>query len=319
MDISRKIEQLSSAENINTLNTNFKAELLAASLIEAGYDQNRMVLERRGVDSNGFIREIDIMRVKYPSSDPSASYFSIQTGRGGIYDTLPEGVFHCEMPCKGDKSKEQMLEEIAMHRNEEFYARKFFALYEMEIDKLRIQYQLKEILFDKKTIYRDFTNIFIRYWNIITEMDDHEALRFVMIVPYINKFRINECKIANTLSFILENDISIKRKNISRLSRVSCTVPISEMRLGINTILSGRENNETHILCSVSNLISQEVPDYLECGRKKIILDALFALFFDCDSHFHTSIMVAEDQRKCGLGGVNTYLGINTYLNTNES
>ena len=212
-----------------------------------------------------------------------------------------------------------MLEEIAVHRNEEFYARKFFSLYEMEIDKLRVQYQLKEIFFDKKTIYRDFTNIFVKYWDIIEKMEDDEALRFVMIVPYINKFRIDDTKIANTLSFILENDIEIKRENIVKTTKISCALPISKMRLGINTTLSAGGNKESHIKCLVSNLTGDEVPDFLECGRKKIILNTLYDLFFNCDCHFHTSIMVAENQREWELGGVNTYLGINTYLNKNES
>lgn len=316
MNKHKTIEQLSSSNDINTLYTNFKAELLAATLIESGYDENSIILGRKEVDSNGFIREINRIRVKYPSSDPNSPFFSIQTGRNSIYDTLPEGIFHGVLPSGKNVGKEEILYEITTHRNEEFYARRFFSLYEIEIDRLRIMFQFNEMIFYKKTIYRDFTNLFLRHWDIIDSMNDAEALRFIIVIPYINTIKVDDNKIAKAISFILEDDIKIKRYNIGYHDvGVLNKSYLSKMILGVNSVLSVVIDKQPKLKCDVVNLDSDSVSVYLENGRKRKILETLFSICTDSNLNYTLSISTIETSKFWGLGDKNNYLGINTHLN----
>ena len=53
-------------------------------------------------------------------------YLYLHVNRRSIYDALPEGIFHKNLHQSGKVSKEQVLDEIRIHREEEFFARAFF-------------------------------------------------------------------------------------------------------------------------------------------------------------------------------------------------
>jgi hypothetical protein len=77
----------------NSPTTDFKAEIIAASLIEQGYDPSRILLIREGSFKRGFSKDIEEVSLHFSAQDLS-DYLHIKTNRESIYDILPEGIFH---------------------------------------------------------------------------------------------------------------------------------------------------------------------------------------------------------------------------------
>ena len=56
--------------------------------------------------------------------------------------------------------KSRFLEEIRIHRDEEFFARRFFKPFEISLDYMLVAFQNKERRIDEMNVHRDFINIF---------------------------------------------------------------------------------------------------------------------------------------------------------------
>lgn len=75
----------------------------------------------------GFSKDIQEIRSEYSHYDLT-DYLYLHVNRRSIYDALPEGIFHKNLHQSGKMSKEQVLDEIRIHREEEFFARRFSSL-----------------------------------------------------------------------------------------------------------------------------------------------------------------------------------------------
>ncbi|MCY6337572.1 hypothetical protein OXV67_01685 [Bacteroides fragilis] len=110
----------------NTMDTDFKAELYGALLSEAGFDTTQIMMVRDGNNLSNVSK--DIRSVKHRNLPGMAdSCIEVKTNRRGIYDSLPEGLFHDSLFPGKVKDLELILEEMQQHRNEEFFIRRFSA------------------------------------------------------------------------------------------------------------------------------------------------------------------------------------------------
>ena len=71
-------------------------------------------------------------------------YLVIALNKEGLYDYLPEGLFHQPRKLDSFKSKQQTLEEIKQVRQQEKEARNFFSPFENEFQHLRLGLELLE-------------------------------------------------------------------------------------------------------------------------------------------------------------------------------
>lgn len=135
----------------NTMDTDFKAELYGALLAEAGFDTAQIMMVRDGNNLSNVSKDIRSVKHRNHVGIAEGAYIELKTNRRGIYDSLPEGLFHEALFPGKVKDLELILEEMQQHRNEEFFIRRFFSLLESEVDREGIQAQLLELRYDKRT------------------------------------------------------------------------------------------------------------------------------------------------------------------------
>lgn len=135
----------------NTMDTDFKAELYGALLAEAGFDTAQIMMVRDGNNLSNVSKDIRSVKYRHHPSMAEGTYIELKTNRRGIYDSLPEGLFHEALFPGKVKDLGLILEEMQQHSNEEFFIRRFFSLLESEVDREGIQAQLLELRYDKKT------------------------------------------------------------------------------------------------------------------------------------------------------------------------
>ena len=79
--------------SFNLPDTDFKAEVVASGLKEAGYDAERTLISRKGDIRRGFSKDIHDIHSEYSHYDLT-DYLYLYVNRRSLYDALPEGIFH---------------------------------------------------------------------------------------------------------------------------------------------------------------------------------------------------------------------------------
>jgi hypothetical protein len=302
----------------NTSTSDFRAEIVAANLIEQGYDPSRILLVREGGSRRGFSKDIEGISLHFSAHDLS-DYLHIRTNREGIYDILPEGIFHRTINHKFNPDREDMLDEIKIHREEEFFARKFFRLFEMELDNMLTEITLFETKFDRRISHSGFVEIFLFYWPVIKLLERDRAILFLQhVIPVIHKIRSSHIEIEEALSLIL--DVPVHLENIILAAKEAADFFESELgksKLGIDFILGNTFNDGIYDMkVRIGPMSALKMKAFLKDEPADRILDALCRLFLPGNVFVVKDyILVPEDSVFIlSTGQTSTWLGINSYI-----
>ncbi len=301
---------------INNTDTDYKAEVYAAQLIEQGFDGERIQIIRKGGGKRGFSKDIEEIRLHFSDQDLK-DYLYIEANKEGIYDILPEGVFH-QSTHKKNKDKEDVLDEIKAHRLKEFHARRFFQVFEVEADHALVEAYLYEIKYDKKISNTNFTDIFISYWSLLKLFKPEQSILFMHIIPYLHQIRNNHEEIEKTMSLLLEVPVGIEHIKLPAKDADSFFESVlDESCLGIDFVLGKTFDDGIYDLKVTMGPISAKKMEYfLEPAVGNKILDALCHLFFPGDIFVVKDFKVLPEDAAFVLSHQEhpTFLGINTFL-----
>ena len=111
------------AFSINHLKHDIKAEVIAAEIIENGLSPAEIVI----IPDGSFRRKYskDVISAEVIKSDDGQKVLGIHVTRDGLYDSLPEAIFH-DLSTQPLTSGHEMAKLSKMQKNEEKEARLFF-------------------------------------------------------------------------------------------------------------------------------------------------------------------------------------------------
>jgi len=301
----------------NLLDTDFRAEALAASWIEDGFDSERIQIIRKGGARRGFSKDVDEIGLYFSDYDLK-DYLQIKTNRDGIYDTLPEGIFHEATHKKFNRDKEDIVDEIKQHRLEEFYARKFFQAFEVESDYALVLAYLFEAQYDKKISNSNYTDVFLPYWPLLKLLNAEQRVLFMHTIPFLDQIRNNNEEIEETMSALLEVPVKIKRIKLPAKNADSFFESVTgESRLGVNLVLGKVvDDGQYDMKITVGPISAKKMEYFLETSVGNTILDSLCRLFIPADVFVVKDFRIFPEDAAFILshGEVNTFLGINTFI-----
>src|SRR5687768_7995784 len=131
--------------NTNTLNNlftnldnDFRAEVIAAEMVEAGLDAERILILMLGPLKRPFSKDVQSVTEELSEYDHK-EYSLVKTPKEGVYDMLPEGLFHHPATHNSGKSEKEIIKMMKQRAVEEQQARKFFLPFEATINFLRMQ------------------------------------------------------------------------------------------------------------------------------------------------------------------------------------
>lgn len=127
--MSRSLSEL--ANRINNTSEDIKAEVIVSNLLSSGIRRDDILIRFAGQLKRP--RSSDIAEVKITQDSKGRDRVEIALNRDGIYDTLPEGLFHQPSADRKGHSVSTMVEEYHQQRREEKKARQFFAPFENEL------------------------------------------------------------------------------------------------------------------------------------------------------------------------------------------
>ncbi len=298
-------------EGINGLYTDFRSDVVAATVVDNGFDADNVIVLRRRGSERQTDKEVDSVEYKPDYEGNGNDVLLIKTNRRGIYDNLPEGLFHTPSSLR-NRSKEKIISNIRSQHRDEFYIRRFFSLYEAEVEHSRIDIRLTELRYDRPARHRARVDTLGHFWPVIGRMDSLTAILFVRTIPSISEIRNSYTQIARALGTILGYPIRIVIEN--RAVRADMNFPrLGTMRLGVDSVLKGAQNrpHARVIIQAPREAINGLVPS----GKTRDVVETLLGIYLPDEVTPVVEIrpeMVVYTSRFGGRLGVNTKLKDNS-------
>ncbi|NDV64662.1 hypothetical protein [Bacteroides sp. 224] len=301
-------------QNINSLYSDFRSHIIVAGLVDNGFDEDDILLMR----NDGAARETDkeIVSVRLKDSDDDGEkkkkILVLKTNRPGIYDNLPETLFHSGIGLK-NYNKENVLDTVKRQQEEERLIRKFFSLYEAEIDRAKVEIGRTELEYDRTGKHRSFVEAFSRFWTVIKDMDSQTATLFTLTIPHISEIRNRYDKTAQAISMIMGYDVSIQC-GIRKIHIGTKSPKLGIMKLGVNSVLR-KDIKEKYAEVKI-NVPEKSVRDLLPQTSGRKIVEILLETFIPANVSCEISLCPTKEAFTSRIGNKNNpcILGVNAKL-----
>lgn len=304
----------------NELFTDYKAIAYAADLIERNViDADRIEIIPLGADKRAFAKDIENSDAYY-SEIRRQDRIRIYNNREGLYDMLPEGLFHSPPTGSAGMDEESMVKDIRDRREEEKQARLFFTPFDAEINHVRIMTELYENMLDKKTTYSDLSQIFEFGWDEFNLLNKEQSIIWMHLLPEIQQKRNDIDFVAKVLTALFSLPITIldATANVGPVKIADeLQMQLGASSLGIDTIIGDSfmpeyESFNIHIGPSSP----QELVNFIPGQKNRAILDMAISYLIPVDAEVNVELLTARDFQETLLSadGENAYLGYTVYI-----
>lgn len=305
---------------INQLSFDLKAEMLIAVLAERKIDPDEVLSAFEGQFKRNWSRDIE-----------GSASLNLETGeeklclhlnRDGVYDTLPELLFHNNLETD-NQSAEEMAKDSMRMKTEEKDARTFFQPFENEIFLLRVELAMKENhLF--KNIYAEFLNGIIQdFWRVDTDLPENYTNRLKKLLPLVYSITGDYDLTAQCLEFIIKESVLISAATEHQDGICNGDFHhsgiLGECLLGVDTVsgnmVSGFVNR---LIFSIGPIVNAETNEYIKNGSMDSFMHCFYSYFIPYEIDVETKYIFEAEQSMFILhDNISThfsYLGYNSVI-----
>jgi type VI secretion system protein ImpH len=300
--------------DIQELNLDLRAEVIAASLIQKGMQPGLIIVQPKGNSQRAYRKDVSAFYTLLSDYD-NTEYLYIETHRDGFYDALPENIFHQPTRGRTEKNKYEVIDEIKKHRAEEKAARKFFLPLEQEYTAVKTLLHILEDDFEKNTNNSRLINVFSEHWPILKKLDPYHAYIFLRIIPLIHTIRNNFELAGKTMSLILGIPVEIQLHQPGKIDARSFLFDLGGCVLGMDsTVGTDVFDGEYDLKVNIGPLKEQEIPYFITGGKYETIVDELLDYFIGANYLYHKEILIDELEKNFTLAADKVILGVNAFL-----
>ncbi len=302
----------------NKLQTDFKAEAVAVNLLKYHRAVSNIFIDRIGINDRAYLKDIKNISSNYLGFDEEV--FTIETYREGIYDYLPEGVFHPPSLGASRKNVDTVVREIRKQKRVEEDARKFFKPFELEIFFTEISALLKEYDFDISSDTDALLNTVSELWPLIKMMDKQNAYVFIYILPFFHQIRGDKKWFERCMSAFLQIPVKVTFSSnvIDRVEEQDDSMLLGNSRLGVTYIPSGRHmDGQRNWVVNIGPIPYEEMKKYIRGNVFQKVLQTMYDYFLpvnvEVEENFITekqeySFALDLDERNASRLGYSTFL-----------
>lgn len=305
-----------------------QAETIVAKIAEWGqqtdgnFDPNALFIRTTSLFERGHRKDV----VKIEQED---GLIDIAISREGLYDAMPELLFHEPAYANVQSSADRMRKATQKNKKEAELARKFFAPIENEFYLLR-----SDILYQERKNSYGFTNnnnIFVNFWNIDqwkrgakNILNAKQTILLLYLLPVAHSIVGNRALTAMCLESILGVPVKIDLaapKKTQLQDYAPDLAGLGNMTLGADTILVGDfEDGTPSLEIMIGPILKKEVVNYLPGNKDhRLLEELLYPYFFQVGIDIITTITIAEEDQAFKFSETapiaeNGYLGYSVYL-----
>lgn len=304
-------------EVIANYNADIKAEVVVGELHDNNFSQNEILTHHVG----SFLRPVrkDIQEVSYPENvlPDEAEEIVLELSRDGLYDALPEGLFHQPSLRSRAAKKGDVMEELKKHRQEEGFARKFFAPFENEFFNLQVLLEKRE-----KSAIQGFTTnanrkLLQQIWRVMHTLTSKQINLLMHYLPLAHHLRGDIEKLEKVMQSVLGVSVLLQYTQRTHVINFENDQRLNQMTLGLDSVLGNTfVLSIPHLEIHIGPLSAKDFHSFLPLGEGHQLLKLLQDFFFP--SHVHTDLKLTM-QRSENKFSINeksniSYLGYNTYI-----
>jgi len=289
-----------------------RAESLMAYLINKGVDPELLIAESLGISKRSYRKEVSDFRTEISDYD-NRDYLFLQTQREGLYDSLPENIFHQPSKGKTEKTTRETIQEIRRYKQEQSEARRFFLPFEYGFQHIKVLLCLFEQDFEKHAANSRVIDIFSEQFGILKKLDMASAYQFLRLIPLIHQIRNDFCMVASCLElilgvpFVIENVFVPTKNAVQGASLGNCS-------LGMDLVTGGWTTDGNCSLKTIIGPLGQEaIKGFISGGNNDLILDELLGYFISADYEVVKELVVEENCREIVLDE-GALLGVNSFI-----
>ena len=303
----------------NQIETDFKATAIAAEMIENEMVKvSEIIILPKGPKKRAYDKEIAGLEVSL-SDITNRRVMNISINRDGLYDMLPEGLFHKPPASSVMITEEEMIKDIKARRAEEKQTRNFFAPFEAELNHLRTMIELYENRIDKKNEYDDLINIFLNEWQEFSCFTNKQMLILMHVLPVIHEQRNNIAFISNVLGMMFKVPLTITRKFSYHQSKSDVNGSVTALggaALGVNFIAGNVIEPEEELLINIGPVSATHMMEFLPGGLTSKAIDIMLSYFLPLQTGLRFNLVASAESQKLVIGGAgaNSILGYTTFL-----
>ncbi len=296
----------------NTLYTDYRAEFVAACLIENGLDANEVRIIREGLANGG--KNIDKI-IRENSLDGFSQYLSIYTKKSNLYESLPDGLFHKRMDIDDKKNKQAVIDYMKRERQVALNASVFFKPFEMTLDRFDVEANRYEMRLEKREHYDDFIRLFETLNPLFKGLPLDKALFVVSLLSQTYRLT-NPEQIAEILSVVLDCEVGIELSYKQMTMKAEqCDWELGQNCLNVSTVLGG----EIQDCFPVMNVRIESLPPWykdlvFEDSEAYQTLLEIMDMVVPADTEINININVAKEGLKFLLTDKESILGYSTIL-----
>jgi len=283
-----------------------KAEVLIAGLMEKGLKPDELVVIPGGSFDRRFspdVREAGLFKLAN-----GKQLLGFHVTRDGIYDSMPEALFHSqsERPLKNGA---EMAAESKKLKNEEKEIRRFFLPFENEIFLQRVHLEVQE----RETLWRIsenlFDEVFPEFWGLDPSAGSKYIPRLALLLHFSHKITGNTRLTAKCLETILDEKVEATFFLDYHPQQVEKNLPgqtlngLGTSALGVDFICGQVLNMPVAtIRFKIGPLQNTPLEDFLEGGKAEKFLRCFYSFFIPAEIEVKTTVSAGEKYRHFTLG-----------------
>ena len=272
---------------------NLKAEVLIAEIQEKSeLTIDDFVIANKSTFSRPYRR--DIISVDNLINENKITF---NLSRNGIYDTLPEGLFHVP---KGNQDANAYIARRKTVKREEQDARAFFAPFENEFfyQKLNVENRERDLLNDFYNLNDDFL---INFWQIDRQFPEEYILKLIKLIPFSHEIAGDFELTRLCLEEILEDKVTFKRKYESETKAKPKNKKNNRnngFQLGVDSVLTTEKNEVLSPVLEVKigPISEKKINNYIKKDGVLKFINTFYDYFIPMEIDVRTKFIVTNNE-----------------------
>ena len=302
---------------LNEPDTDYKAEVTAAALMQLNIAADKILVRRMGINSRA--RSKDIIRLRKDFFEFNDEHIVIETNRESIYNYLPEGIFHPPTLGGLGKNTEDIIEQIRTQKKAEEDGKKFFIPFELESSYTELAALNFENNLDRQMDNDHLLEILSDLWPLLKTLDAETAKIFIYLLPFFHSARGNKEWVEKCMTAFLELPVSISfnANSVDEINNAA-SLFLSNTRLGIDTVLCGSHmDGNRNWQINIGPVPAQDIHKYVPGSNFNKVLETVYEYCLPATAVWLQQIVTEQTEKDFTLAPItntNVFLGYNTFL-----
>ena len=275
---------------LQALQSDIRLEVIVADLLNENVDMDDLVIESASLFKRNYHYDIESTgEIEFGAGGKKK--LRLVVNREGIYDQLPEDLFHQASDTGNTIDKVEAIQEIKEHRDLEKQSRLFFQPIEQEFYTQRVKLEIEErkFLFETNDVLPG--EIFNDLWKLPAFLDEFQTSKLGLLMPVIHKLTGKR----DLLSFVFESITGdpVEIKETAPQNYFIADHPVlGTTQLSIDSVLGGSVKSvQSSLTISIHISSIENLADYMPGGKRLVVYEFLCDLFmpFDAEIVFETA------------------------------